>query len=179
MIKDNIFELMKTMCQDITQRRFAPILEADICGYLFHLAIVSQLSAPANIHLSTRVQGSSSSSDKFDFVIGEIDNSAVFRPRIIPELVGEVKIFPIGFSGPQCNRRFHHVIEDDLRKLGQLRNAELIKIEIIYDEKNYLSGKCNNIKREKMIADTRNDIAPGVAIIVARKIGGEWEVISY
>ena len=164
------------MCGMHVQGQFTPILEADICGFLYHLIIVNGLCTLDNIHLETRVQGSHSPNDKFDIAIGAINNPLSRRPVVIPDLVGESKMFPIGFDDQQHNVHFLHVLNDDLRKLGQLNYPGATKLEILYDERDYLRGKCRGVNRDKMIMDTRNTIAPGAHIIFARKIKNNWSV---
>lgn len=176
MNQNDIAQLLTIMCRLHDQNQFIPILEADICAFLYHLVISHSLCTPDRIHMDTRVRGSNSPNEKFDLAIGVINYPALGRPTIIPDLVGELKIFPIGFTDSQHNVHFHSILENDLRKLGQLNYVNTIKVEILYDERDYLSGKCRGINKDKMIIDTRNAIAAGTYLIFARKINEVWNV---
>lgn len=84
-------------------------------------------------------------------------------------------MFPNGFTDQQHRVRFEHILKDDLRKLGSL-NRKIIRVELIFDEVNYLNGQYHGQNRRDVIVATRDQEAQGVNLVFARKINGDWEV---
>lgn len=88
-------QTLELSCQGYTNKVFAPILESDVVAYLYHLHVCHFRRADS-IHLDTRVCQRLNS--RSDFVVGNV-NYCAKRPCIEkPELVAEVKAFPIGFT---------------------------------------------------------------------------------
>ena len=93
------------------------LLEADVCGWLFHLLLTQTEVNPEQIHLDTRVFNADG---RFDIAIGSLHTGPNGRPCIQPQLIVEVKIFPrIGFTDQQHRVHYEHVLNDDLPKLIQ------------------------------------------------------------
>jgi hypothetical protein len=111
-------EILKMVLTEFSKnyidQRFKPLLEADISGYLYHLWI-SKLNIADKLHLDARI--CTAPRQRSDFVIGEVDYSTK-RPCIKPELVVEVKSFPLSMTPQQHRVHYLHVIEKDIPKLA-------------------------------------------------------------
>ena len=162
-------QLLEKLSEDYNNKVFAPILEADIVGYLYHLWIEHFKSAK-NIHLDTRI--CISTNEKFDLVIGSLDYHSK-RPCISkPEFIIEFKTFPIGFSDPQHRVHYHHVIDDDIPKLTKIKQPLKGRFILLFDEDDYLKGldRTNNTSRLNRIKRVRNEHDPLIQIINMKKI---------
>ena len=62
---------LSEMCDASTGRRFTPLLEADIAGYLYYLYTSGARGDASSLHLNMRLHGAAEN-DKFDFVIGSV-----------------------------------------------------------------------------------------------------------
>ena len=169
-------ELLQILSQDYVNGRFVPILEADIVGYLYHLWI-SKFGDARKIHLGTRI--CSAPNQKFDFVIGEVEYSAK-RPCIgKPELIIEVKSFPIGFTNPQYRVRYSNVMKDDIPKLANLKEPSDNRYILLFDEVNYLERFDTISKTPKLnrIIQIRDKLDPKIKIIHVKRVGKhlEWK----
>jgi len=105
-----IKELLENLSKDYVDKKFTPILEADVVGYLYYLWI-SKMGDARKVHLDTRICGFEDS--RFDFVVGDVNFHAE-KPCIKPEFVIEVKSFPPGFTNQQHRARYLHVIKKDI-----------------------------------------------------------------
>jgi hypothetical protein len=175
---ESVKALVKEMCQLNEHGEYAPILEADLVGFLYHLILRDSLCSPGKIHLDTRIIGSENDNYKFDIVVGEVRRRDDGRPAISPEAIIEVKVFPEGFTDQQHRRRFEHILDNDLRKLGSLRMRPLFRVEFVFDQVDYLAGTYASTNREQVVVGRRNEIAAGVTILFARRTAGSWQVLS-
>ena len=57
------------LCAAYDDGRFAPLLEADIVGYVYYVILVKRKGDATCVHLDTRVIGTMDN-DKYDFVVG-------------------------------------------------------------------------------------------------------------
>lgn len=156
------------LTRDYNETRFVPILESDVVGYLYYLWI-SQGGLPDKIHLETRV--CASPNQKFDFVVGIINDNEE-KPCIKePELVIEVKAFPIGMRGPQHRVHWKHVVEDDIPKLASLRRPVKDRYLLLFDEANYLKGlyRARNMSKMNYIKKVRDEEDENILILNVRK----------
>lgn len=169
----NIEDLVKNMCDLAKEGSYAPILEADVAGFLYHLMIKQGICPINKIHLDTRIIGSQDNNERFDLVIGNIEQQNDKRPAISPEAVIEIKMFPNGFTSQAHRIHFDHILKDDLRKLGNISNTQSETVEFIFDEFNYLGGNYDGQNRKEVIINTRNKISPKTYLIFAIKIKGE------
>lgn len=159
---------LQKLTSDYNEELFVPILESDVVGYLYHLWI-SHLGEPEVVHLDTRL--CASPKQKFDFVIGNV-NLDMDRPCVEePELVIEVKAFPIGMSGPQHRVHWKHVVEDDIPKLARLGNPRENRYQLLFDEADYLKGRYLAMKTSKIdyVKKVRDDEDANIVIIYIRK----------
>lgn len=169
----NLEITLSKLIQDYAGGNFIPILEADIVGYLYHLWI-SQFGKANDIHLDTRICGSNK---RFDFVIGNV-NYRSKRPCVKrPSLVIEVKAFPFGFTDQEHRKHYFHVMKDDIPKLASLKDPEIGRFALLFDEDNYLEGfdKASNTMRLKRILNVRSEHDPRIKIIHIRKMGKNLE----
>lgn len=173
-----IDELLRALSEDYGSGRFAPILEADIVGYLYHL-LVSKHGNAGEVHINTRICGLVDK--KFDLVVGGVSYRAK-RPCIAkPRLVVEVKSFPRGFTSSQCERRYRAVIGNDLPKLAKLEEPLDGRCALLFDEENYLIGfdslRCSS--RIRGIVEHRNNLDSRIKIIYMRRAGKtlEWSLL--
>ena len=148
-------------------KKFIPILEADVVGYLYYLWI-SKMGDASKVHLDTRIFGFEDR--KFDFVVGDVNFNAG-KPCIKPEFVIEIKSFPIGFTNQQHRVHYLHVIEDDIPKIGKLKEPSDNRYILLFDEDNYLKGFDRKSKSTRIdrIRTTRNAIDPRIEIIWINK----------
>ena len=159
------------LCLTANRNNYEFLLEADLCGWLFH-KIINELDENNQLHLDTRVNHSN---EKYDIVIGNINYPDDGRPYIIPSFVAEVKIFPkFGFTQQQHNVHFHHIINDDLQKLNNVNSAAL-KIMAIMDGKNFLEGRCDNINRLEYLKNKRDKITPKIKIYLLKQEENIWQ----
>ncbi len=138
------------VCAAYNARKFTPLLEADVAGYIYH-ALVTALDGDASrVHLDTRLLGHAGN-EKYDLVIGKCagteeqkrpflnwvgDNIgearkkalalksmlAEFRPAVRGELILELKLFAVGFTPPQLSGCLKEGI-GDMRKLEALASS--------------------------------------------------------
>ena len=83
---------IREICLAANNSNYEFLLEADLCGWLFH-KMITQLNNDNKLHLDTRVNGSN---DKYDVVVGEIQYPDNERAYVNPNIIAEVKIFQIG-----------------------------------------------------------------------------------
>jgi len=165
---NDIRQILESMCRDYNAKMFAPILEADIAAYMYHLWI-AQFGNAASLHLDTRIYQKLDS--KFDFVVGKLDYN-VGKPCITqPELVAEMKAFPYSFSDQQHRVHYFHVIEDDLPKLQSLKNPVDSRYEILFDEDDYLRGIDMNAKSSRIerLIKRRNEVDSKIILVHFKK----------
>jgi len=164
----DIKQILESLCRDYNAKMFAPILEADIAAYMYHLWIV-QFGNAATLHLDTRVYQKLDS--KFDFVVGKLDYGAG-KPCITqPELVAELKAFPYGFSDQQHRVHYFHVVDDDLPKLQCLKSPVNSRYEILFDEDDYLRGldKNSQSSRIERLIKRRNELDREIILAYLKK----------
>jgi len=150
------------------------LLEADVCGWLFHLFLMEPEIKPEQIHLDTRV---CNAEGRFDIAIGPFQTGAKGRPCIKPQIVVEVKIFPrIGFTDQQHRVHYEHVLDDDLRKLGELPTTIGLRAALIVDGRGYLKGNYENRNRKEFMIERRNRIASGVNLFIIHLADGHWHI---
>jgi len=169
-------ELLENLSKDY-DKKFTPILEADVVGYLYYLWI-SKMGDARKVHLDTRICGFEDS--KFDFVVGDVNFSAG-KPCIKPELVIEVKSFPTGFTNQQHRVHYLHVIEDDIPKQGKLKEPSTDRYILLFDEDNYLKGFDRKSKSSRIdkILSTRNIIDSMIKVIWVNEEGEilRWKIL--
>jgi len=180
MMLETIRGLVNEMCDLEKSGEYTPILEADVAGFLYHLMLARGVCTLKRVHLDTRVIGASDM--RFDLVIGDVRPEEDGRPAVYPEIVIEIKVFPKGFNSPQHRVHFEHIINDDSRKNSDLRKlgslpAEVSRVEFIFDQADYLSGKYSDKNRTAVIMDKRDEVSPRVQLLFARKIAGDWQIL--
>ena len=159
---------------DILDRGYQPILEADINGWLFHFLAGDESVEIHELHSDTRVCGASGF---FDLAIGPFGEAADGRPCITPRLVVEIKFFPeSGFTPQQHRVHYEHILDDDLRKLGELAADVECAASLAVDGKGYLAGTYHRENRRDVLVRKRNEVAPKAHLFVISKVGGSWEV---
>jgi hypothetical protein len=171
-----IQDLVREMCRCTRSGEYAPLLEADISGFLYHLILRRGLCAPRTIHLDTRIIGSENRNDRFDVVVGNVQQHEDGRPAAYPDAVIEIKMFPEEFTDQQHRVHLKHILDDDLTKLGSLQLKTAMRVELVFDQVDYLGGNYAGRKREEVIVTKRNEVAEGVLLLMARSIRGEWQV---
>jgi hypothetical protein len=150
------------------------LLEADVAGWMFHVLLKDSSVRPQNVHLGARVCGAGGF---YDVAIGDLDCESAKRPCVRPGLVIEIKVFPrIGFTPQQHRVHYKHVIEDDIPKLGKLRNTRAVKVEVLIDGAGYLNGFYAGESRKDHAARIRDEVARDVHIFIVRREGSEWEM---
>jgi len=169
-----IFE--KTIDQfinDCLSAGYEPLLEADVSGWLFHLFLISPELNHTEVHLDTRVYDTDG---RFDIAIGPLKIGSKGRPCVEAHSVIELKVFPrVGFTDQQHRVHFEHILNDDLRKLGGLKQVNFISA-VIYDGRNYLDGNYKGISRREYLINRRDQIASLAHIFIIRPEGGEWYI---
>lgn len=173
---EDIKKLVKEMCNLRAQGKYVPILEADLSALLFHLILSRHKAALHRVHLDTRVIGAHNNNDRFDLVIGDMCQRKDKRPAVSPEVIIEIKMFPIGFRDQQHRVHFEHILNDDFRKLGTLQMKTAMKVEFIFDEVNYLGGIYHRENRKGVIVSVRKSTDTRIKIVFARKEAGKWDV---
>ncbi|MCX8062990.1 MAG: hypothetical protein N3D16_10460 [Anaerolineales bacterium] len=155
------FELLQRSLQDLcdafNQKKFFPLLEADLAAYLYHRLLEN--GAPlSEVFSETRLCGISKGERKFDLVIGTVDTTL---GCIYPVLVIQIKAFQRwGHSPKQHRRRFEKILSEDIPSLKQassiLQNG---RVEVIVDlvlrsqYTGYLSGKWNGRTRRDVLEE--------------------------
>lgn len=158
------------ICLASNRSNYEFLLEADLCGWLFHEIIV-QLNTSNKIHLDARVN---SSNDKYDIVLGEVEYPDNGRAFVNPIIIAEVKIFPrVGMTPRQHYVHYLHIIDDDLRKLSYI-NDEVEKAIIIMDGAGYLNGRHKRVIRLDFLKNKRDEIAYGTKIYLLKMDNIEW-----
>lgn len=166
MIENAINEI----CLSASDSNYEFLLEADLCGWLFH-KIITQLDDYNKLHLDTRANNSN---DKYDIVIGEILTPDNGRTFVNPITVAEVKIFPlVGFTQQQHYVHFRHIIDDDLRKLRNINN-NVEKALIIMDGCGYLSGRHKGVIRSQFLRNKRDEISNRIKIYLLKIENDRW-----
>ena len=108
------------LCKDFDQTTLAPLLEADIVGYLYHRLLLANI-AMQDIHLDTRIVGIPR---YFDLVIGPVTLGSKAHKAAVsnPQLVAQIKFFPRwGFTHQQHSVHYQHVVKDDIASFKALR----------------------------------------------------------
>lgn len=161
---------IREICLSANDSNYEFLLEADLCGWLFH-KIITQLDDYKKLHLDTKVNNSN---DKYDIVIGEIQYPDNGRAFVNPITVAEVKIFPrVGFTSQQHNVHFHHIIDDDLRKLSNINN-DVEKAVIIMDGFGYLNGRHQGVIRLDFLRNKRDEISNRIKIYLLKIDNARW-----
>jgi len=173
-----INELLQMLSQDYASGKFVPILEADVVGYLYHLWI-SKFGDAKKVHLDTRI--CIAPNQKFDFVIGEVEYG-VERPCIRkPEIVIEVKSFPLGFTDQQHGAHYSNVMEDDIPKLAELKEPLENRYILLFDEANYLErfDATSNKPKLNRIIQVRDKLDPRIKIIHVKRVNKhlKWKLL--
>ncbi len=164
--------ILSQLCNECNSKQYDFILEADASGWLFHLFLSDPTINPNQVHLDTRVAGAKG---RYDLAIGPITSNAA-RPSISPQLVVEVKIFPtVGFTDQQHRVHYEHVLEDDLRKMGQLSSSIECRAEVLIDGYDYLSGQYSKQNRLQYLIGVRDKVAAGVHIFLITSNNGTWQ----
>lgn len=167
--------VLRRMCSEFTQHDYHFLVEADACGWLFHLLLLEPSLAVNQVHLDTRVHGAMKNA-KYDLAIGPVLYSD-HRPSIDPSLVVEVKIFPeSGFTDQQNRVHYEHVLNDDLIKLALLAGIVPDRVELLVDGCEYLRGRYAGQQRLDYLKLARDRVAPGVQIFLLRLQSDEWVV---
>jgi hypothetical protein len=141
---------MTEMCEAGASRRFAPLLEADVAGYMYFLYASCTGGDASRLHVDTRLYRAPEN-DKFDFVVGRVlvpeelqagmicvleskgnerdlkvisskSFLAQLRPLIYADLVVEFKLFAPGFT-PQQNHKHLQEAHRDIARLQALCNV--------------------------------------------------------
>ena len=167
--------VLRSMCSEFTQHDYHFLVEADVCGWLFHLLLLEPSVTANQVHLDTRVRGAMKNA-KYDVAIGPVSDDGD-RPCVDPVLVIEVKLFPeTGFTD-QANRvHYEHVLNDDLIKLALLAGAVPDRVELLVDGCEYLRGRYAGQQRLEYLTLARDQVAPGVQILLLRLQNDEWVV---
>jgi hypothetical protein len=165
--------ILGQLCNECNSKQYDFILEADASGWLFHLFLSDPTINPNQVHLDTRVAGAHG---RYDLVIGPTTFDTA-RPSISPQLVVEVKVFPrVGFTDQQHRVHYEHVLEDDLRKLGQLSPSMECRAEVLIDGCDYLCGQYSKQNRLQHLIGVRNKIATGAHIFLLTFSNGIWQL---
>lgn len=161
------------LCRDFNAGVFAPILESDVAGYLYH-RLLANGCAPNTVYLATRVCGEAARTRKPDLVIGNLQvNHACIQPLLICEL----KVFQRwGHSDQQMRKRFEGILADDIPSLQQM-TAVLPdgRVEIVADfyvsseRRGYLTGTWNGDTRIDLVTNECKRI--GASLIWIRAAG--------
>jgi len=178
------FELLskslQDLCRDFNQKRFLPLLEADITAYLYHRLLVNGCSLKC-LFTETRVCGvTDERRRKYDLVMGEVDpRSACVKPV----LIAEIKCFQrLGHTHQQHRRRFEEIISSDLTALNEASEVLPVgRFEIIIDlvftsqTVGYLTGTWYGEKRrDSLVRHCRN---VGISLLWVRpNTRGDLEV---
>ncbi len=176
---DEILNVIKVIVKNREDGIFVPILESDLHGYIYHKILKILKISTSKVHIDSRVLGAPNNT-KYDIVIGEVRfRSEDKRPAIKSEVLMEVKIFPKGFASGQLWRRFDQVINKDIPKLVAVTDTSILKIEFIYDEVDYLSGKHQKTKRLDYLCNYKQRKAPNVHLAIVRKDKylKDWQIL--
>lgn len=150
------------------------LLEADVCGWLFHLLLTQPKVNPQQIHLDTRV---CNAKGRFDIAIGPLQTGAKGRPCVKPQFVLEVKIFPrLGFTAQQHRVHYEHILNVDLPKLGRLDSTIELRASLVLDGRGYLEGIYQGYNRRDYLINKRNQVASGVHMFIIRLTDGDWHI---
>jgi len=174
-------EILKTilaeLSKDYIDKRFKPLLEADISGYLYHLW-ASKFNIADKLHLDARI--CAAPRQRFDFVIGEIDHNAK-RPCIRPELVVEVKSFPLGMTSPQHRVHYLNVIKKDIPKLAELKEPPDDRYVLLFDEVGYLEkpDRASRMPKLSKVIKTRDNYDRRIHVIYMKGEGTRLELKFY
>lgn len=171
----NLFhKVIHRLKDECVERGYEILLEADVSGWLFHLLLTQPEINAQHIHLDTRV---CDADGRFDIAIGPLRTGPNGRPCIKPQFVLEVKIFPrLGFTNQQHRVHYEHILNDDLRKLGQLDSTIGLRAALILDGRGYLEGTYQDQNRRVYLINKRNQIAPGVHVFIIRFANDSWHV---
>jgi hypothetical protein len=162
------------MCDASKARRFTPLLEADIAGYLYYLHALAAGGNASHLHLNTRLYGAPEK-DKFDFVVGSVlaaerqaamlkvlertgsESDRKFaaskafanqlRPLIRADLVVEFKFFAPGFSAQQNREHLGQAHEDIARLRSLAKLYPDYRGVLLVDTQNYL----NEVRRQDLV----------------------------
>lgn len=173
---EEFIQQIDIICQDYNERRFVPLLETDVVGYLYHLLILRMPDILPNLHLDSRVIGAGKN-QKFDLVLGPVERRPSNRPAIQPRMIIEVKIFPEGFTDQQHRVHFEHVLNDDIPKLSQVSCP--LKVELLFDAVGYLAGSYYGQKRIDKITQRRSSIDENIIVLATYRQGGALVTRQY
>lgn len=148
---------LQDLCVAFNQKRFFPLLEADVAAYLYHQLLENGCPLP-EIHSETRICGMPHGERRFDLAIGTVDtDSGCVRPI----LVIQIKAFQRwGHSSQQHKRRFEKILSRDIESLKQVSGilpsgrVEVVADFVVTPQLNgYLNGKWKGRIRRDILSD--------------------------
>jgi len=160
--------------------RFAPLLEADLAGYVYHVILLRLGGDARCIHLDTRVLGVSGN-EKYDLVVGTcvdteerrqlaLDKAtadvpdqvrrflkskaalSVFRPAVRPDLVLEFKFFAAGFTPPQLREHQVQAVKDVAKTQALGGICDEGRGVVLFDDAGYVTPA-----RESQLLEARGE----------------------
>lgn len=148
---------LQDLCDAFNQKKFFPLLEADVAAYLYYRFLENGCPL-SEIYSETRLCGVSRGERKFDLVIGQVNT---ILGCVQPVLVVQIKAFQRwGHSPQQHRRRFKSVLSEDIESLKQISGilqdgrAEVIADFVFTSQSSgYLSGKWNGRIRRDILAE--------------------------
>lgn len=167
----SVLQRLKDECLDFG---YEFILEADACGWLFHILLSQPGIDMKQVHLDTRVN---IKNQQVDLAVGSLYVAENQRLLVQPQAVMEVKLFPrIGFDQSQHSVHYKEILERDLPKLGQLDSSIEFRSALIIDGIRYMAGTYKGVNRRAHIVERRNQIAPGVHLFMFNLNNTNWEI---
>lgn len=157
-------DAIKWMAGEEAERRFKPVLEADLVAFLYHCLLLRKAEPLTAIHVQARVLGSESDKQKFDLVIGDVLRRAGdTRLAAAPELVLEVKILGTDFNASQVRNRLRGA-KKDLLRLHHLAERKRCRVAILVWNQPRREG-IRSARELQRMRDYRDRMAPGVRIL--------------
>ena len=166
--------------KDCNNGDFSPILEDDFVSRVyFHLLKCNYNKFSRRTYIKTRVLGNINGLNdrcKYDIVIGDVVHDNHTKPYVVPDLISEFKIFPIGFKPQQLSKRRNHVI-DDMYKLNEIYRCYKRKVLLLislFDDISWLEKynrnlQVNGINRLEHFIAERDKINRNIKILLIRK----------
>lgn len=171
---NSLRQVLQRFRDECLELGYEMLLEADVSGWLFHFLVGQPGIDPKQIHLDTRVYNAKG---RFDIAIGPPRIGEKGRPHVNPKSVLEVKIFPrFGFTDQQHRVHYEHILNDDLRKLGELDPEIGHRAALVVDGRGYLRGKYKERNRREYMIERRNQIASGVHLFILHLTDGHWQI---
>lgn len=154
---DLLRKSLQDLCDAFNQKKFFPLLEADVAAYLYH-RLLENGCLLSEVYNETRLCGLSHGKRKFDLVIGTVNTDS---GCVKPVLVVQIKAFQRwGHSSQQHRHRFEGILTEDIESLKQassiLQNgrAEVIADFVFTPQRpGYLSGKRAGRIRRDVLAE--------------------------